>query len=149
MKPLFLFFALPLFLSSCRDPKDLVFRDFKNLSLENLSFSSATLKVDLLYYNPNNFGLELNKTDFDIFLDSTYLGHSLQELQVKIPKRQEFSVPLTVDIDMRNFLKNGLTSLFHRQVAIRVLGKVRVGKAGVLKTFNLDYTTLQTIPLFN
>ena len=149
MKYIFLLIALPFLLSSCREPKDLEFRSFNNLGLENLSFSSATLKVDLLYYNPNNFGVELNKTELDIFLDSTYLGHSLQDIPLKIPKRQEFTVPLKVEVDMKNFLKNGLTSLFNKQVSIRVLGKIKIGKAGVLKNFNVDYTTWQTIPFFN
>ena len=135
-------------MSSCREPKDLEFRSFKNLRVEDVSFSSAKLNVDLTYYNPNNFGLELNKTDLDIFIDSNYLGHSLQDIQVRIPKRQEFTVPLKVDLDMKNLLKNGVATLFNKQVAIRVLGKVKVGKAGVMKNFNVDYTTIQTLSLF-
>ncbi len=148
MKYFFLLMALPCLVSSCREPKDLEFRDFKNLSLENLSFSSATLKIDLLYYNPNNFGVELNKSELDVFLDSTFLGHSLQEIPLKVPRRQEFTVPLSLELDMKNLLKNGLTSLFNKQVSIHVLGKVKIGKAGVLKNFNVDFTTLQTIPFF-
>src|ERR1700712_1210966 len=86
--------AVVVFLSSCGTPKDLEFREFKNLAVENIGFSGANLKVDVVYYNPNNFGLELNRTDIDIFVDSTFLGHSSQELQVKIPRRQDFSIPL-------------------------------------------------------
>ncbi len=135
-------------MTSCREPKDLIFRDFKNISLQDVSFTSAKLTMDLVYYNPNNFSLELNKTDLDIFVDSTFLGKSLQDIQIKIPKRQEFTVPLKVDIDMKNLLKNGLTTLFNKQVSIRFLGKIKVGKAGVMKNFNVDYTTIQQIPLF-
>src|ERR1700712_2388209 len=90
----FLGFAFLFFMTSCREPKDLEFREFKNLAVDNIGFSGADLKVDVVYYNPNNFGLELNRTDIDIFVDSTFLGHSSQELQVKIPRRQDFSIPL-------------------------------------------------------
>ena len=137
-----------LLMSSCRDPKDLVFKDFKNISLSDVTFSTAKLTLDLVYYNPNNFSLELNKTDLDIFVNNNFLGKSLQDIQVKIPKRQEFTVPLKVDVDMKNLLKNGLTTLFNKEVSIRFLGKVKVSKAGVMKNFNVDYTTLQEIPLF-
>lgn len=137
-----------IFLSSCRDPKDLEFRDFKNLKLDNLGFSAAKLKVDLVYYNPNNFGLQLNRTDLDIYIDSSYLGHSSQNIQVGIPKRDIFTLPLEVDLDMKNLLKNGLTAYLNKEVTIRAVGKIKVGKAGIYKNFDVDYSTRQTFSLF-
>ena len=146
--------ALTLFLSyliittSCRAPKDLEFREFKNLALDNLGFSSAKLKVDVVYYNPNNFGLELNRTDVDIFVDSTFLGHSAQDVQVKVPKRDIFTIPLVVDLDMKNLIKNGITAFFNKEVNIKVVGRVKVGKAGVFKSFPLTYQTRQKLDFF-
>jgi LEA14-like dessication related protein len=140
--------ALVFFMTSCREPKDLEFREFKNLTIDNVGFSAATLKVDLVYYNPNNFGLELNRTDLDLYVDSSFLGHSTQDIQVAIPKRDVFTLPLQVNLDMKNLLKNGLNSLFSKEIAIRLLGKVKVGKAGVYKNFNVDYTTKQNFSLF-
>ncbi len=137
-----------LHMTSCRAPKDLEFREFKNLSLDNLGFTGATLKVDVVYYNPNNFSLELNRTDLDIFVDSSYLGHSSQDIQVKIPKRENFTIPLLVELDMKNLLKNGITSLSNKDVLVRVVGKVKIGKAGVYKNFNLNYQTVQRFSLF-
>lgn len=137
-----------IFLTSCHAPKDLVFKEFKNLSLEQLTFAGASLKVDLVYYNPNNFGLSLNRTDLDIFVDSSLLGHSSQDIQVAIPKRADFTIPLKIDLDMKNLLKNGLTAYMNKQVSIRALGSVKVGKAGIYKSFPVDYTTVQTFSMF-
>ncbi len=134
-------------LSSCQKPKDLVFKEFKNLKVDQLSFSGAALNVDLVYYNPNNFGLQLNRTDLDIFVDSTFLGHSSQNVQVAIPKRNNFTIPLKLDLDVKNLLKNGITSLFNKEVKVRVLGSVKLGKAGVYKSFPVDYTSLQNFSL--
>jgi LEA14-like dessication related protein len=143
-----LFFGIAIFMTSCRTPRDLEFREFKNLSLEKIGFTGANLNAEIVFYNPNNFGLELNRTDLDIYLDSSYLGHSSQDIQVAIPKRDIFSIPLKVDLDLKNLLKNGLSTLFRKEVMIRVVGKVKVGKAGVLKSFNIDYQTIQNIDLF-
>jgi len=134
--------------TSCRSPKDLEFREFNNITLEKLGFAGAALKVDLTYYNPNNFGLELNRTDLDLFVDSIFLGHSSQDIQVAIPRRANFTIPLKIDLDMKNLLRNGLTSLFSKEIKVRLLGKVKVGKAGVYKTFNVDYISVQNFSLY-
>ena len=153
MKKIFPLFALIsiLFLglqSSCHEPKSLEFREFKNLTLDKLSFAGAALKVDLVYYNPNNFGLQLNRTDLDVFVDSTFLGHSSQDVQVTISKRDVFTIPLKLDLDVKNLLKNGITSMLNKSVSVRVLGSVKVGKAGIYKSFPVDYTSIQNFSMF-
>jgi LEA14-like dessication related protein len=135
-------------MTSCRAPKDLEFREFNNVNLDKIGFSASSLSVNLVYYNPNNFQMELNRTELDIYVDSIYLGHSSQDLQVAIPKRDIFSIPLKIDLDMKNLFKNGLTTLFNKEVAIRAVGNVKVGKAGVYKNFKVDYTTIQQLSLF-
>ena len=136
------------FMTSCRTPKDLEFREFNGVKLDKLGFSASSLSVNLVYYNPNNFGLELNRTELDIFVDSVYLGHSSQVLQVPIPKRDVFTIPLRIDLDMKNLLKNSLITLFNKEVAIRTVGNVKVGKAGIYKNVKVDYTTRQQLSLF-
>ena len=147
--PIIVLIALfSIFLPSCQKPKDLVFKEFKNLNVDQLSFSGAALNVDLVYYNPNNFGLQLSRTDLDIFVDSTFLGHSTQNIQVAVPRRDNFTIPLKVDLDVKNLFKNGVTSLFNKDVKVRVLGSVKLGKAGVYKTFPVDYTSVQNFSMF-
>lgn len=92
--------------------------------------------------------MELNRTDLDIYVDNNYLGHSSQDLQVAIPRRDIFTIPLKIDLDMKNLLLNGLTTLLNKEVNIRLLGKVKVGKAGVFKNFNVDYQTVQKFSMF-
>jgi len=140
--------TLLIFMSSCRSPKDLEFKEFNNLTVDKLGFSASSLTVNLVYYNPNNFGMELNRTELDIYVDSTFLGHSSQLLQVPIPRRDVFTIPLRVELDMKNLFKNGLTSLFNKEVAIRTIGNVKVGKAGVYKNIKVDYTTKQQLSFF-
>ena len=135
-------------MTSCHEPKSLEFREFNNLKVDKLSFAGAGLTVDLVYYNPNNFGLQLNRTDLDVYVDSTFLGHSSQDIQVDIPKRNIFTIPLKLNLDVKNLLKNGITSLFNKNVAVRVLGSVKVGKAGIYKSFPVDYTSIQNFSMF-
>jgi LEA14-like dessication related protein len=134
--------------TSCQAPKDLVYRDFKNLKVEKLGFGATTLKIDLIYYNPNNFGLQLKYTDLDIYIDDNYLGHSAQDYQITIPRLAEFTLPLEVKVDMKNILRNALSSVLGKEVMVKVTGSVKLGKANVYKTFKVNYEGKQKFSVF-
>ncbi len=147
--PLLLILVFVFIMSSCREPKELEYRDFKNLSTEKLGFSTSTIKLDLIYYNPNNFGLELKRTDLDIFVNGNYLGHTAQEYQIHIPKKAEFTLPLSIDVDMKNAYKNAFPALFGQEVLVKVTGSVKLGKANVYKSFPVNYEGKQQFSLLH
>ncbi len=140
---LFVIIALNLFMSSCREPKELEYRDFKNFKVDKFGLAFSTVKVDLVYYNPNKFGLQLKRTDLDIYIDNNYLGHTAQDFQITIPRTGEFILPLSMEVDMKNAYKNSLPALSGKEVLVKVIGKVKVGKANVFKSFNVNYEGLQ------
>jgi LEA14-like dessication related protein len=137
-----LFLAFIILAPSCQSPKELVYRDFKNVTVEKMGFASTTLKLELVYYNPNNFGLQLKYTDLDIYVDNNYLGHSSQDYQIVIPRLAEFTLPMQIEVDMKNLLKNSLASLTGKEVMVKVTGTVKLGKANVFKTFPVTYEGL-------
>ena len=136
---------LPL---ACSTPKALEYRTFKNFTIEKLGFSSTAIKLDLIYFNPNNYGIELKTTDIDIFINDAYLGHSNQDYQISIPKKEEFSIPLKIDVDMRNLLKNGLNTFLRNEVTVKITGSIRVGKANVFMSFPVLYEGKQVFSFF-
>ncbi len=101
-----------------------------------------------MYFNPNNFGLQLKRTDLDIFIDSIYVGHTAQEYQVNIPRKEIFSLPLSIEVDMKNLFKNGLNLLLKNKVMVKATGSVKVGKANVFMNFPVNYESMQTYTLF-
>ena len=135
-------------MTSCQTPKDLVYRDFKNLKVEKVGFAATTLKLDLIYYNPNNFGLQLKYTDLDIYVNNNYLGHSTQDYQISIPRLAEFTMPLQIEVDMKNLLKNTFPTLFGKEVIVKVTGTVKLGKANVYKIFPVNYEGVQVFSAF-
>ncbi|UEG49591.1 LEA type 2 family protein [Ferruginibacter lapsinanis] len=135
-------------LISCSTPKSLEYRDFKNFSIEKVGLGSSAIKMDLVYYNPNRFGLQLMRTDLDVYVDSTYLGHTTQEYQITLPRQREFTIPIKMDIDMRNIFKNLLNTAFSKEINLKISGSVKVGKMNVFKTFPIDYTGKQQLSLF-
>jgi LEA14-like dessication related protein len=142
------FLMILIYAPSCQAPKDLVYRDFKNLKVEKMGFTATTLKVDLVYYNPNNFGLQLKYTDLDIYINNNYLGHSSQDHQITIPRLAEFTMPLAIEVDMKNLLKNAFPTLIGKEVLVKVTGTVKLGKANVFKTFPVSYEAVQVFSAF-
>lgn len=136
---------MTLLLVSCSTPKELEYRDFKNFTINKVGFASSTAKMDMIYYNPNNFGLQLKKTDLDIYINGVFLGHSTQEYQVTIPKKDQFVIPVVLVVDMKNLLKNGLTALLNKQVMLKVTGSVRVGKANLFMNIPVNYEGPQEV----
>lgn len=146
--PIYVLSLMTLWLISCSTPKELEYRDFKNFTIDKVGFSATAIKMDLVYYNPNNFGLQLKSTDLDIFLNNSYLGHTIQEQLVSIPRREEFAIPVKIDVDMKNFLKNGLATLLSNEVMVKVTGTIKVGKGSVFKSFPVNYESVQKFNIF-
>ena len=139
------FLLLTLLLVSCSTPKELEYRDFRNFSIQKIGFSTSSAKMDMIYYNPNGFGLQLKRTELDIFVNGVLLGHSSQEYQITIPKKEQFIIPITMDIDMKNLIKNSLTTLFNKEVNVKVTGSIKVGKANVFVSFPVNYEGIHAV----
>ena len=133
---------------SCSSPKELEYQDYKNFHLEKLGFSASRVTLDLQYYNPNNFGLQLKRTDLDIFINNTFLGHSASDTLINIPRRDTFLLPIKFDMDMKNVFKNAFNSLTGNEVLVKVTGKVKVGKANVYMSMPVNYEGKHKFSLF-
>lgn len=138
---------LSFFLLSCAAPKELVYRDTRNVSIGKLGFSSSDVSMELVYFNPNNFGLQLAQTELDIFINGHFLGHTYQQYQVNIPRNGEFSIPIKISVDMKNLLKNGVLTFFSKEVTVKVTGRIKVGKAGAYMGFPVNYEGKQQLSI--
>lgn len=143
---LFLLFA-SILLTSCNAIKPLEFRTCKSWKL-NPSFSATTLQADLTFFNPNRAGVLLDQIELEIILDGRNLGKVSQNAQMRIPGKQEFTLPISVQLDMKNLLGNTLSGLLKQKLSLRSVGKVRVVKAGIHLWVPVDVTSEVDNPAF-
>lgn len=135
-------------ISSCGKMKDLEFLRVASFNFDNLGFSKSTVKMELAYYNPNNFSLRLKDAEFDIFLDDTKVGHSLQDTLIEIPARDTFYFPVKLEVDMGHVFQNLLGALTNKEVTIKAAGNCKVGKKGIFLPFPIKCETRQKIDFF-
>jgi len=133
---------------SCASPKAVEYQTYHNFTIQKLGLNNSSISMDLQYYNPNNFGLQLRSTDLDIFIDGNLLGHSSLDTLLLIPKRDTFSIPVKFDVNMQNLFKNAWNTLTGKEILVRLTGKVKVGKANVFMSIPVDYESKQTFSFF-
>lgn len=133
---------------SCSSPKALEYRNYHGFSIERLGYSNSTIKIDLTYFNPNNFSMQLKNTDLDIFINGKLFGHSATDTLIQIPRKDTFSLPVKFNVNMQSVYQNALNTLLGKEVTIRVAGKVKVGKANVFMYFPINYESKETFSLF-
>ncbi len=104
--------------------------------------------MELEYYNPNNFGMQLRNSDLDIFINGNMLGHSSSDTLINIPRRSTFILPIKFNVNMQNIYKNALSTLTGKEVTVKLLGKLKVGKANVFMSLPVNYESKETFSLF-
>ena len=148
-KALYLLVALPcLFgLTFCGKPKQPDYIDFQNLRLKKAQLDQAVITFDLRYYNPNNFNIQLRKVDVDIYFNDKYLGHSMLDSLIHIPRRDTFFIPVSMEVQTKNVLANAVQLLLNPEVMVRLKGNARVGRSGVFINMPIEYEGKKRIDL--
>ena len=148
MKRLF-FTLLPviMLLLSCTSGniKEPEYRDIRDVRLIDVNLLQTTAGLDLVYYNPNNFGVQLKEARGDVYIDDVYLGRFNIEDKVTVPKRDEFVVPAIIKLDNIGAVKNHRDIWKKKQAMIRIDGIARVKKTGIVKEIPIKYERMQNI----
>ncbi|CAN5130050.1 hypothetical protein BH09BAC2_BH09BAC2_20260 [soil metagenome] len=133
---------------ACSSPKMVEYRDYHNFKIINAGFTTSTIALDLEYYNPNNFGMQLSKIDLDVFINDKMLGHTTLDTLIQIPRRNTFLLPLAVNVDMQQVFSNLLNTLVGKEVTVKATGKLKVGKSNVFMSMPVNYEGKHTFTLF-
>jgi LEA14-like dessication related protein len=139
---------LVILLISCATPKTFEYREVRNVKLDQFGFDKTSLAMELVYFNPNNFGLELKKVDADVYVDNHYLGKMNLDTSMHISKKADFILPSKIALDLKEFYKNALNLVVSNEVLVTVKGTTRVGKAGIYKTVPFTYEGRHKLSLF-
>ena len=148
MKKLLLILApAALFLASCKSGniKEPEYRDIRNVRITNVGLLQTTAGLDFVYYNPNNFGVQLTDANGDVYIDDMFFGRFGIQDKVTVYKHQEFLVPAIITMDNISVIKNHRDIFNKKQAKIRIEGFAIVKKAGFNKEVPIKYEGMQDI----
>jgi LEA14-like dessication related protein len=134
--------------SSVKEVREPEYRDIRDIRLVEAGLLKSTAGMDLVYYNPNDFGVTLTDAHGSIYVDGQYLGRFHLDEKVSVKKRSEFVVPALVDIDMIGAVKNHRDIFQKKEARIKIDGTARVSKAGFGREVPISYESVQNIERF-
>jgi LEA14-like dessication related protein len=108
----------------------------------------STAGVDLVYYNPNDFGVQVATARGDIYIDNNYFGRFDLGEKVQVRKRSEFILPALVKIDMIGAVKNQRDLYQKKEALVRIEGTATLKKAGFSRDVPIKYESMQNIERF-
>lgn len=140
--------AFVLFFSACKTAGDVSkpeFRDIGDVRLIETNLLKITAGADMIYYNPNNFGIRLSSARGDVYVDNAYFGSFTLEQEVQVKKRSEFVLPVTLKIDNISAIKNHSDIYKKKEAMVRIEGLALVRKSGFSKEIPIHYEQKQDL----
>ncbi|MBC7849614.1 MAG: LEA type 2 family protein [Chitinophagaceae bacterium] len=133
--------------TSCRvsNVKQPEYRDIRDVKLVELGVLQSTAGVDLIYYNPNNFGVEVTSARGDVYLDNMFLGRFDLAEVVHVGKRSEFLIPALLKLDMIGLVKNQRDIIKKKEALVRIEGVAQIRKAGFTREIPIRHESIQNI----
>ena len=142
--------AIVLF-SSCGTVKDVQepeYRSIRDVRLIKADLLQTTAGVDLVYYNPNDFGVQLSNAKGDVYIDNAYFGRFDLDNKVQVKKHSEFVLPIVFKLDNIGAIKNQKDIYKEKEALVRIEGMVRVKKSGFSKEIPIKFEGTQNIERF-
>lgn len=140
--------AFTLFLGACRSAKNVSepeFRDITDVRIIKVDLLKTTAGANMVYYNPNNFGIQLSSARGDVYIENAYFGSFRLDQEVGVRKRSEFILPVIISIDNISALRDQNNILKKKEAMVRIEGHALVKKAGFSREIPIRYEQMQDV----
>ena len=131
---------LAMAISGCKRPKEeIVLRQIRDIVVD--ATSSPLLKANAVFYNPNAVRGKLKRINVDIFVDGKKAASVNQELKTLIPANAEFSVPIEVNLAIKElgFMDTLLGVIGGKKFEVRYEGSLKLSYHGVPINVPVNY----------
>lgn len=124
----------------CKRPQEeIVLRQIKDIVVD--ATSEPMLKANAIFYNPNDLRGKLRRINVDIFVDGKKAASVNQQLKTVIPANGEFSVPIIVNLAIKElgFMDTLLGVIGGRKFEVRYEGSLKLLYHGVPINVPVNY----------
>lgn len=152
MKKTNYFLLFILIMMSCTVHKKPVFVNVTGIEVVSADFSKIILKADAVFQNPNSIGGELSTDSIQVYINGIQTANVFSK-PYKVPPKQEFSIPLKVEIPTKNifgksnkgFLGGLLNAVLNQTVLVRFKGELHYKVLGFSSSYMIDVSQKVTL----
>ncbi len=140
-KNLVILVLLGLFVSSCLPKEQVVFKSVKNLVLDGGLDGEPLLKGEAVFFNPNKIQTKLKEINVDILVDGKKAARVDQQMNLVVPGRSEFTIPIQANISLKEFgLLDAVIGFFGgKSYQVQFTGYLRVAVHGITVKVPVKY----------
>lgn len=99
-----------LLLSGCFTEKAIEFKSIRELRPETVG-KETILTMEVVFYNPNNWGCTVQHTTADLLIDGKKIGTTTQLTSVRLPAKSETVIPCAFKTSLPELLKLAPTGI--------------------------------------
>lgn len=129
-------------LTQCGRPDQVPeFIAMEDIHVSKITSKEAVLSSSAKFYNPNDQSIKLKEVVIDLEVDERTVGVIDEEVKMKIPAKDYFSVPLKAAFNIRDIgLLNGIISVLGgKPIKVRFKGYVKVAVHGYTTKVPIDF----------
>ena len=134
------------FVAGCAKPKNFDYLGFQNVRVLKWGIQETVVGMDVQFYNPNS-ALQLKSAEVDVAINNKYLGRTVIDSLIYIPKNDTFIIPMTMKMETVNAVSGIIQSISDSSVLVKLDGKATVGRSGIFFNYPIKYEGNQKIKL--
>lgn len=119
-------------MAGCEQPKErIVLRQIRDVVVD--ANENPTLKANAIFYNPNDVRGKLKRINVVVYVNGKKAAHVDQKLKTLIPAKGEFSVPLEINLSIKElgFMDTLLGVLGGKKFDVRYEGTLKLSYRGI------------------
>jgi len=125
--------------------KEPEYREIRDVRIVDVGLLKTTARLNMVYYNPNSFSVQVNDAHGDVYIDNIHLGRFSLDDKVQVRKRREFTVPALIKLNNLCAIANHKEIWNKKQAMVRIEGVARVKKSGFTSEVPIKYAGMQNI----
>ncbi|MEO8474837.1 MAG: LEA type 2 family protein [Chryseolinea sp.] len=129
-----------IIMAGCEKPKErIVLRQIRDVVVD--ANDNPTLKANAIFFNPNDVRGKLKRINVIVYVNGKKAAHVDQKLKTLIPAKGEFSVPLEINLSIKElgFMDTLLGVLGGKKFDVRYEGTLKLTYHGIPINVPVDY----------
>jgi len=138
-----LFPLLILFFPSCKETQPVSITAIEGAKIIKMSAKEVEFELNVKIKNPNRFGFNIHKSEFDIKFSDMEIGKAHIEKKVHINANSEIAHSFIISADLSKIVGGGIVGVLmllqNKKATVNIKGEIVAGKLFYKKKFPVDF----------